>query len=158
MKNVIIMVLVVVVAIESYLLVSKKMTSRQSNVAGVQASATPSAGGRPIGRSPMVGKGQKLAGSPMAQYTHEIFPEMAADAKSAMIGFEVTTAVQSDGSTLVTLMPKDSDDQKQEYVVKKGNSLYFVEMTPVDDNADSDKDLNYRDDYGVILDANGIIQ
>jgi hypothetical protein len=42
--------------------------------------------------------------------------------------------------------------------VKPGNTLYFIEMTPADDNVDSDKDLNYRDDYGIIVDANGIVQ
>ena len=161
MKNITIAVLVLVVAVESYLLITQKMMRRQQMAAASGSPASmvrPGGGSPPAGKPVMVGKGQKLAGTPMAQYTHKIFPEMAADAKSAMTGFEVTTVAQSDGSTLVTLMPKDSDDQKQEYVVTKGNSLYFVEMTPADDNADSDKDLNYRDDYGIILDVNGIIQ
>jgi hypothetical protein len=42
--------------------------------------------------------------------------------------------------------------------VKPGQILYFIEQTPADDIQDSDTDLNYRDDYGIITDANGIIQ
>lgn len=165
MKNVLIVGLLVIVIVESgYIVMKRKSMSqpammRQSYGAGAPSSAAPT--GMPSGapKPMMATKGQKLSESPLAKYTYQIVPgPLSADATKAMVGFSVKTQALSDGSTQVDLTPKDSDDQYQRYVVKSGQMLYFVEMTPADDNASSDKDLNYRDDYGVITDANGIIQ
>jgi hypothetical protein len=107
----------------------------------------------------ILAKGMKLADNPIAQNAYKIAPDVPDDtAKKAMTGFNMTSQPQKDGSVIVNLFPKDDDDQKQQYTVKKGQTLYFIEQTPGDDQADQDKDLNYRDDYGVIVDGNGIVQ
>ena len=109
-------------------------------------------------RPMMIGKGTDLKTTPLFKFVHELAPTASSDAKKALVGWNVTTTKQSDGSMLVTLTPKDAEDQSQQYTLKSGQVLYFVEQTMGDDNAGSDKDLNYRDDYGIITDQNGIIQ
>jgi len=152
MKNVIIGVLVIAVLVEGYFLMMKKAAP---SVAGVTTQVTP----RPSGRPPMpVARGDKLADSAMEKFAYLIFPTLSDDSKKVLTGFDVKTKKLADGSTQVDLVPKDSDDQFQSYVVKPGNSLYFIEMTPSDDKLDTDRDANYRDDYGIITDANGIVQ
>lgn len=107
----------------------------------------------------MVTKGSNLKDSPIAKYAFQIAPgTMSQEAQNALVGWTVTSKTQTDGSTVVTLTPKDSTDQSQQYTIKPAQILYFIEQTPVDDKNDQDKDLNYRDDYGVITDAAGIIQ
>ena len=161
-KNLIIGLLLLVVVIESgYLLWGRNSSYRgmmqtASGASGTMPAAGPNARG---GRQMMLTKGQVLKNSPIFQYAYQLVPGPIPDAtKKAMTGFSVQEAAQPDGSTLVTLMPKDSEDQKQEYTVKKGQMLYFIEQTPADDQADKDLDLNYRDDYGIITDGNGIVQ
>jgi hypothetical protein len=105
-------------------------------------------------------KGDKLADSPLGQFAFKIAPgDISPETQKIMAGFgAVTSKPADDGSIVVTLTPKDSEDQNQQYTVKKGESLYFVETTPLDDKADQDQDFNYRDDYGVIVDQNGLVQ
>jgi hypothetical protein len=161
-KNIVIVILVLVVAVETGYIVMKRgswylpATRQGTGQAGAVPSGTPPSGApKPM----MAGKGQKLADSPLAKYAFQIVPGPMSDAATtAMVGFSAKLLTLADGSTQVDLTPKDSDDQYQRYVVKKGEILYFVEMTPADDKADSDRDLNYRDDYGIITDVNGIIQ
>jgi hypothetical protein len=120
-----------------------------------QQKLTPPPGGRPT----LLTKGMKLEGSSMAKYAYKIAPGEIPDAsKKILVGFSVTSKTGTDGSTTVNLTPKDSDDQFQTYTIKQGEILYFIEMTPVDDKSDQDKDMNYRDDYGIITDSNGIVQ
>jgi len=154
MKNVIIAVLVVAVVVEGYFLWKKKMTP--AAVAPTQMTARPS--GMPA-RPPLLSKGDNLLTSAMAQYAYKIAPgDIPAASQKVLTGFSVKTTALPDGSTQIDLVPKDSDDQFQSYVIKIGESLYFIEMTPADDKQDQDKDLNYRDDYGIITDAQGVMQ
>jgi hypothetical protein len=154
MKNVIIAVLAIAVLVEGYGLMMKK-SAPVTLGATTQTQLTP----RPSGRPPMpLKKGDTLAGSVIEKFAYEIVPTMTDDAKKALTGFEVNTKSLADGSTQADLTPKDSDDQFQSYVVKPGNKLYFIEMTPADDKPDTDRDSNYRDDYGIITDASGIVQ
>ncbi len=156
-KNILIAVLVLVVVVESgYILMkhSHPQMAPQTTMKPASGQPTP-----PMGKPMMVSKGAKLVGSPIEKYAFQVFPgPLSADAISATVGFSVKTTTLADGSTQVDLVPKDSDDQYQRYVVKKGETLYFIEMTKGDDNADSDRDMNYRDDYGIITDTNGVIQ
>ncbi len=111
------------------------------------------------GEQIMLKQGDNLKTSPVFQYAFQIFPgDLSENAKQALTGFNVKAEVQSDGSTLVTLTPKDSENQSQQYSIKPGQVLYYIEQTAADDNTDQDKDLNYRDDYGIVTDQNGIIQ
>lgn len=160
MKNILIGLLVVAVLVEGYMLWMKK--SSPAKVAGAQTQMSPRPSGGPAGGrapSPPLAKGDKLMGSAMEKYTHLIAPgPISADSQQYLTGFSVKTTALSDGSTQVDLVPKDSDDQFQSYVLKTGQSLYFVEMTPLDDKADTDVDANYRDDYGIVVDASGLVQ
>lgn len=110
-------------------------------------------------RPTMLSKGGSLTNSPLKQFAYQIAPGAMSDTtKSVMTGFTVTSKSNADGSITVTLTPKDSEDQNQQYTIKSGQILYFIEQTPIDDKTDSDTDANYRDDYGLITDANGIVQ
>jgi len=163
-KNIAIGLLTLLVVVESGYIIHKKLSPAPvptGNVQGASTSARPSGSAGPNatgGRQMILAKGDNLKTSALANYVYEIAPTVTDDAKKAMTGFNIKSETQKDGSTLVTLTPKDSDDQYQSYVVQKGQMLYFVEQTPADDKNDQDKDLNYRDDYGIITDANGIIQ
>ena len=112
------------------------------------------------GRAPIIlSKGTNLKTTPLFQFAFQIAPGALSDAsKKALIGWNIDSKTQVDGSIVVTLMPKDSDDQDQQYTIKAGQVLYFIEQTPADDKSDSDKDLNYRDDYGIVTDSSGAIQ
>ncbi|HUD20253.1 MAG TPA: hypothetical protein VMR81_07460 [Patescibacteria group bacterium] len=156
-KNILIAGLMLAVIVETGYIVMKRNRSQvpTAMVLSAQSKKPPS----PSGRPQMLSKGMKLPGSQLAKFAFQVVPgPMSVDAKKATIGFSVNTTMLPDGSTQVDLTPKDSDDQYQRYVVKKGDTLYFIEMTPVDDNAGSDRDINYRDDYGIITDTNGVIQ
>ena len=156
MKNVIIAVLVVAVVVEGYFLWKGKPAVMMSG-SKTQMMARPS--GMPAHPPAILTKGDNLLTSAMAQYAHLIAPgTISADSQKYLTGFSVKTTPLPNGSEQVDLVPKDSDDQFQSYVIKAGESLYFIEMTPNDDKTDEDKDLNYRDDYGIITDANGVIQ
>lgn len=154
-KNIAIALLLLVIIGETGYIVTKKVvTKTASEIAESQVT--------PISPRPapvFLKKGDNLLTSQMVKFVHKIDPKnLSDDAKKVTVGFAITSQTQTDGSTIVTFTPKDSDDQNQQYTVKTGQVLYFVEMTPADDKKDADKDLNYRDDYGIITDANGIIQ
>jgi hypothetical protein len=161
-KNIVIAVLILAVLGEGYFLwkqhtASQEMAMSQSTNTNNVPAAGPNAkrrGGAPI----IMSKGMNLKTSPLFKFAYQIAPSMSPDAQKALVGWKITTASQSGGSTTISLTPTDSDDQSQQYTVKTGETLYFIEQTPVDDKAGQDKDLNYRDDYGIIVDANGIIQ
>lgn len=156
MKNIIIAVLVVAVVAEGYLLWKKK-TMPVAAGTPTQMMARPS--GMPARPPAMLAKGDNLLKSAMAQYAYKIAPgDIPAASQKVLIGFSVNTTQLPNGSEQVDLVPKDTDDQFQTYVITSGELLYFIEMTPNDDKTDEDKDLNYRDDYGIITDANGVIQ
>ena len=158
----IIVVLLAAVAGE-YFYFKHKISSQAAMMSAVPSAthmppAGPNAKGR--GGAPLImSKGMNLKTSPLFQYAYQIAPgDLSTSAKQALVGWAVTSKTQADGSLLVTLTPKDSDDQYEQYIVKSGETLYFIEQTPSDDKADQDKDLNYRDDYGIIVDSTGIIQ
>ena len=161
-KNIVIGVLVLLLVAEAgYFLVKRQSYHQQLAVLSAAQSrpALPPAGPSAKGKGPiMLSKGANLKTSPLFQFAYEIFPTASVSATSHMTGFTMATAVQKDGSTVVTLTPKDSQDQDQQYTVQKGQVLYFIEQTPMDDKSDNDTDLNYRDDYGIVTDASGVIQ
>ncbi|HET9946619.1 MAG TPA: hypothetical protein VFQ63_01010 [Patescibacteria group bacterium] len=161
-KNIAIAVLVILLLGESVYLLEKKMTFSVGDERIENHTVYPSlppAGSNMKGRTQVIiGKGTNLKKTPLAQFAYQVAPTMTDAAKKVITGFSITSQSQSNGSTVVTFTPKDSDDQDQQYTIKSGQTLYFIEQTPVDDKVDQDKDLNYRDDYGIITDANGIVQ
>jgi hypothetical protein len=94
--------------------------------------------------------------SPDYAVAKQIFPGIiSAEAKTAMQNFTMKTTTQADGSTMVTLTPKNAAEKQQIYFVKSGEKLYFVEKFPGDDASGSDNNL--KDDYGIVVDASGNI-
>ncbi len=163
-KNILIAILLVILVAESGYLVKKRhdtaVISDQLAVALNQAANEPKKEAAQAPKPMMLAKGAKLADSPISKFAYKIAPgDVSSETKTVMAGFGMMTAKPAaDGSVVVTLTPKDSEDQNQQYTVKTGESLYFIEQTPLDDKADQDKDFNYRDDYGVIVDQNGMVQ
>lgn len=153
-KNILIVTLIVVASYEGLLLVDMK--SSGSNVKGVSVSnVTPSP--TPT-RMPLLTKGMKFVGTPYEKNAYLIAPgDLSIAAQKALVGWNIKKDTLADGSLRVSLIPKDSDDIAQTYTIKPGYSLYFVEITFSDDTS-SDKDLNLRDDYGIIVDKDGIVQ
>jgi len=154
-KNAAIAVLVLVVLAEGgYIL---KLRNDRNALRNFQAMKT---SGSPRPQQPqMLTSGMKLSDSQIAKFAYKVAPgPMDPDAKTALVGWTISTVTNSDKSLTVTFIPKKADDQKQVYTVKTGSNLYFVEMSAGDDHADTDEDTNLRDDYGILVDANGIVE
>lgn len=68
------------------------------------------------------------------------------------------TQTLADGSTQVDLVPTEtgSNYKNQTFIVKTGFKLYFIEIRSGDDQPGQDNDP--RDDIGILVDANGIVQ
>ncbi|MDE2026075.1 MAG: hypothetical protein KGJ07_06270, partial [Patescibacteria group bacterium] len=80
-------------------------------------------------------KGQKFADSPLYSKAFLIAPvtgNVSAAAQKALNGWTVTSKENTDGTTTVSLTPKDADDVSQTYTLKTGYKLYFIELNPSD--------------------------
>jgi len=155
-KNILILILLAAVALLGYKLYMYRNGYKSLMTAQEAASGKPN--GTPRTPPPILKKGDDLMKSALAKYAEPIFPgELSDKAKVALNGFDMTMITNSDGSTTIKLTSKDQDDQSQIYTVKKGETLYFVEMSSGDDKNDG-HDTNLRDDYGVIVDSNGLVQ
>ena len=159
-KNIAIFILLVVAIAEGLYFVNQKTGApyissiSKANAASNTLAVVPtSSGTKPM----MVSKGMKFADSPIFQMAYKIAPgDLTAETNKALSGFDVKKQTLSDGSIQVDLIPKESAYIKQEFTVKPGNTLYFIEATSADD-PDENTDLNLRDDYGVIVDKNGLV-
>ncbi len=101
-------------------------------------------------------RGMKLGEWSGQKYAVKVDPINLSDqAKSVLTGFDMTTKNLADGSMVITLTPKDSPETTWQYTVAPGNTFYFIEMSPADDR--DDKEINLRDDYGIVLDAKGAV-
>jgi hypothetical protein len=74
-----------------------------------------------------------------------------------MAGFAFTTSVMSDGSTQITLTAQNPYYKTQQYVVKPGYSLYFIEKNIKDDDPEKDTDTKTLDDTAILVDPQGYI-
>ncbi|MCL4338268.1 hypothetical protein M1271_01105 [Patescibacteria group bacterium] len=167
-KNIIIVLLVIAVTGEG-LFILKSRKTWMASLAGMTANSgnnqaanhenqksSSSAGNR---RQTLLTAGMKLADTSYAQISYKIAPgSLTPEAQKAMAGWGIKTQNLPDGSIQVNLTPKSSDDFSQQFTVRPGNSLYFVEITGADDNVASDKDANLRDDFGIIVNKDGIVQ
>jgi len=154
-KNAIIAVLILAAVAEGgYIL---KLRNDRNVLRNLETSKT---SGSPRPQQPqMLTAGMKLSDSQIAKFAYKVAPgPMDSDAKTALVGWTISSVTNTDKSLTVTFIPKKADDQKQVYTVKPGSSLYFVEMSAGDDHADTDEDTNLRDDYGILVDANGMVE
>ncbi len=100
---------------------------------------------------------QKFSSSANSQYAYQIFPgTLSTQARQALSGFSMQTQTDADGATVVTLTAQESQYQSQQYTVKPGETLYFIEKSLGDDPSES-KDTNLGDDSSVLVDSNGYI-
>lgn len=97
-----------------------------------------------------------FSASPDVSYAYKIFPgPLDEKAGAATVNYNINYQTQNDGSTKVILVPKEQEEKIQQYTVKSGETLYFVEKFPGDDTVNKDKNL--KDDYGIVVDNNGYI-
>lgn len=157
-KNLAIVVLCIVVVLETGLLVKSKLSEKAIGGDDMRTNVTQDTSRNSAPRPVFLHKGDVLANSPMMKYAYEVWPENVAASKNVDSGMHITIATMPDGSTQVTFTPTDSQDQAQVYHLTQGKKLYFIEQSKADDDMQNNVDKNYRDDYGVIVDANGIVQ
>lgn len=101
---------------------------------------------------------QKFVDTDEGKNAFKIFPgELSADAKNALVGFDLKTKVLADGSTEVTLVAKKQEYTTQTLTVKQGESVYFIEKFGLDDNKSEDADKNLNDDSAVVVDSQGYL-
>jgi len=101
---------------------------------------------------------QKFSDSSDFQYAYKIFPGvLSTESKEAMAGFAFTTEAMTDGSTQITLTSQNKFYKTQQYTVKPGYTLYFIEMNLKDDDAEKDTDTMFSDDTAVLVDPQGYI-
>ncbi len=155
----IIVILLIVSLAEGYY-IYKKRTSAQTMITNNSMTPNnttikPASKQKPT----FVMKGMKFSDSPLVSKAYLIYPvngDLSTDAQKALTGWNVKTNPQNDGSTIVTLVPHEAEDIQQQFTVKTGYKLYFIEMTLVDDKSGIDE--NRGDDIGVLVDQNGIVE
>ncbi len=156
LKNSLIVVLFVVAAFAGYKWYMYRAAYRQlmAQAATQSSQKTPTA---PLKGLTMPKTGENFSSTPAYSHAYQIFPgQLTSQAQQAINGFDMKTSDLADGSTKITLTSKDQTDQSQSYTVKSGQKLYFVEMVLRDD-ANTGHDINLHDDYGVIVDGNGMV-
>lgn len=101
---------------------------------------------------------QKFSDSNDFQYAYKIFPgALSSQAKQAITGFAMTTKNMPDGSTQISLTAQEPQYKNQQYMIKSGYSLYFIERMLGDDNTSENMDKNLNDDTAIIVDPQGYI-
>ena len=104
------------------------------------------------------GNKMKFKNSPLWQSAVKIFPgPLSAKAKTALTGFDLQTKNLPGGSTQVTLFAKQLGYKTQNFIVKKGYSVYFVESLTSDDSQNENSDTLMVDDTAFLIDPNGFI-
>ncbi len=145
-KNIAIVILIIIVILQGYRIY--QIRYQKSPVIPLKLTTGP----------PVLTKGMKLSDSPLAESAYKVYPgTMSAETKKVLSNFNVIMQKSVNGAEIILLTPKNSPETGQVYIVKSGNSLYFIEQNPVDDKSAS-ADANLRDDYGVIVDNNGVVQ
>lgn len=100
----------------------------------------------------------KFQDSPLASMAYQIFPgNLSAQAKQATSGFKISTQIQTDGSTIVSLTSSNPEYQNQQVTVQPGETLYFIEKNSGDDTPTDDTDRTTADDSTVLVDPQGNI-
>ncbi len=108
-------------------------------------------------RPQFITKGMKFADSPMFSKAYQIAPgDISASAKQALNGWTMTQKKLTAGTIEVSIIPQESQDVAQQFTVKPGFKLFFIELTTADDTTGLDQ--NRQDDIGVLVDQNGLVQ
>lgn len=100
----------------------------------------------------------KFADQPYASYAYLISTDpLSADAQAALAGFQLTKTAMADGSAQYLLKAVKAGYHDQEYVIKPGEKLYFLEKYMQDDEPESNGEFNMHDDQAVVVDSNGYV-
>jgi hypothetical protein len=127
-----------------YYFMTKKTNSYQASAESAVSSAT------------VAPQKQLFKDSSMFQYAYQIFPGPISDqTKNAMAGFMTTSKTLPDGSTQITMTATNPEYKNQQYSVKPGYVLYFIEKSPGDDSASENTDRYLPDDTAVLVDPQG---
>lgn len=157
MKNnsLVIVVLVLIVLGGVLVLTRRSSANNPSAAAAEQTTPTPTSTPTPRPQPPVAG--DIFADSAIKSMAYQVFPGKLSDsAVVATKGFTFKFTLQKNGSTKVDFIPSEQEDKASSYIVKKGETLYFVEVNPGDDT--DLKDIYLQDDYGVLVGADGTVQ
>ena len=117
---------------------------------GQSANTNASKTGAPSAQSSV----QKFSDQPYYSRSYLISAEtLSPEAQAAIAGFQLTKQPQADGSVQIFLKATESQYHDQQYSLKPGEQLYFIDRTLSDDP--SGKEINIGDDTAVIVDSQG---
>lgn len=164
-KNILVGLIVVLVIIclgEGYFINKERdekigLSFKIASLEQARAKPTGTGGNRPA--PAMVIKGQTFADNPLSSKAFLIFPTtraLSSEAQTALTGWNIKKTPNADGSTQVDLIPSESADIKQSFIVKAGYKLYFVDLTSSDEKTGVEQ--NRGDDIGVLVDDKRIVQ
>lgn len=99
--------------------------------------------------------GNRFADQSYYNYSYLISGDaLSTKAQQAVSGFQVTKQNMPDGTIQITLKALNPEYHDQQYTLKTGEQLYFIEMSLGDDPSISEE-RNLRDDTAVVVDAQG---
>jgi hypothetical protein len=153
-----VVVAVLVYGLIYYFVLAKKGGYSSSNSAAVPGYTAPTTAMQSTPSPKPTTMMQKFSDSSDFQYGYKIFPgTLSSESKQAMAGFAFTTKAMPDGSTQITLTAQNPFYKTQQYTVKPGFTLYFIERNIKDDDAQKDSDAMTLDDAAVLVDSQGYI-
>ena len=82
-------------------------------------------------------------------------PSLSGEAKTALAGFKMAAQTMPDKTVQITLTALKAGYHDQQFTLKPGDQLYFIEKFPGDDSADTDTENNTIDDSAVVVDSQG---
>lgn len=98
---------------------------------------------------------QKFIDSKYFQNSYLISDDiLSTQAKKALTGFQISKETMPDGSVKISLKATESGYQDQQYILKAGQMLYFIDKNLGDD---SGSEKNQGDDFGIVVDSSGYI-
>ncbi len=156
-NNVLVPVVLVLIVLGGVLVLTRKSSSATPpEMMTEQTTPTPTPTPTMARPQPPVA-GDVFANSSIKSMAYQVFPGKLSDsAVIATKGWAIKSTLQKDGSTKVDFIPSEQADQAKSYAVKKGDTLYFVEVNPGDDT--ESKDMFLQDDYGVLVGADGMVK
>ena len=102
------------------------------------------------------GAGQKFTDQSYFKNAYLISdPALSADAKMALTGFTMGKQTLANGDTQITLTAQKAEYHNQQYTLRPGDQLYFIEKFLGDDNAEANEEKNTMDDSAVVVDSQG---
>ncbi|MFA6995079.1 MAG: hypothetical protein WC249_01570 [Patescibacteria group bacterium] len=97
---------------------------------------------------------QKFVDQPYYSYSYLISGDtLSTDAQQALAGFALTKKALPDGTTQIDLKAQKAEYKDQQYILKSGEQLYFVEKFLADDQ--NNQENNILDDQAAVVDSQG---